>query len=139
MRRRPIRWMLLERRPQATFVTNVYVAGCAGAGGAADAGAGDGDHGKECAGGKRALRGCDGDERGRQGLMPQFMKAAIDAGLKTCFTSAQFMSNQSRQLFGTDGIRGVAGEFPLTEESTYLIGRALGHDLVRGIRRRRRR
>jgi phosphoglucosamine mutase len=41
------------------------------------------------------------------------------------------MSNQSRQLFGTDGIRGVAGEFPLTMESTYLIGRALGHDLMR--------
>jgi phosphoglucosamine mutase len=47
------------------------------------------------------------------------------------------MSNQSRQLFGTDGIRGVAGEFPLTEESTYLIGRALGHDLVRGRQRAR--
>jgi phosphoglucosamine mutase len=42
------------------------------------------------------------------------------------------MSDQGRQLFGTDGIRGVAGEFPLTEESTYLIGRALGHDLMRG-------
>ena len=41
------------------------------------------------------------------------------------------MTNQTRQLFGTDGIRGVAGEFPLTMESTYLIGRALGHDLVR--------
>lgn len=40
------------------------------------------------------------------------------------------MSDQ-RQLFGTDGIRGVAGEFPLTRESTYLIGRALGHDLAR--------
>jgi phosphoglucosamine mutase len=38
---------------------------------------------------------------------------------------------QQRQLFGTDGIRGVAGEFPLTTKSTYLIGRALGHDLVR--------
>src|ERR1700746_59702 len=37
---------------------------------------------------------------------------------------------QQRQLFGTDGIRGVAGEFPLTAQSTYLIGRALGHDLV---------
>jgi len=35
-------------------------------------------------------------------------------------------------LFGTDGIRGVAGEFPLTKESTYLIGRALGHELMRG-------
>ncbi|MHB8218502.1 MAG: phosphoglucosamine mutase [Candidatus Sulfotelmatobacter sp.] len=41
------------------------------------------------------------------------------------------MSNESRQLFGTDGIRGVAGAFPLTVESTYLIGRALGHDLIR--------
>jgi len=39
--------------------------------------------------------------------------------------------SQQRQLFGTDGIRGVAGEFPLTKESTYLIGRALGHDLMR--------
>jgi phosphoglucosamine mutase len=41
------------------------------------------------------------------------------------------MTSHSRQLFGTDGIRGVAGEFPLTAESTYLIGRALGHDLIR--------
>src|SRR6204780_1432893 len=41
------------------------------------------------------------------------------------------MNNQGRQLFGTDGIRGVAGDFPLTKESTYLIGRALGHDLIR--------
>ena len=40
---------------------------------------------------------------------------------------------QQRQLFGTDGIRGVAGEFPLTTTSTYLIGRALGHDLVRSV------
>jgi len=42
---------------------------------------------------------------------------------------------QQRQLFGTDGIRGVAGEFPLTKQSTYLIGRALGHDLVRTARK----
>jgi phosphoglucosamine mutase len=41
------------------------------------------------------------------------------------------MTSQTRQLFGTDGIRGVAGEFPLTQESTFLIGRALGHNLVR--------
>src|ERR1700686_1769711 len=41
------------------------------------------------------------------------------------------MTSQTRQLFGTDGIRGVAGEFPLTRESTFLIGRALGHDLVK--------
>src|SRR5579863_5670381 len=45
------------------------------------------------------------------------------------------MSQQTRQLFGTDGIRGVAGEFPLTRQSTYLIGRALGHDLMRNTRR----
>src|SRR6202158_1395043 len=38
---------------------------------------------------------------------------------------------QTRQLFGTDGIRGVAGEFPLTRDNVYWIGRALGHDLVR--------
>jgi phosphoglucosamine mutase len=41
------------------------------------------------------------------------------------------MTIQARQLFGTDGIRGVAGEFPLTQDSTYMIGRALGHDLKR--------
>jgi phosphoglucosamine mutase len=35
----------------------------------------------------------------------------------------------TRQLFGTDGIRGVAGDFPLTQESVFLIGRALGHNL----------
>ncbi len=39
------------------------------------------------------------------------------------------MSSSQRQLFGTDGIRGVAGEFPLTRESVFIIGRALGHDL----------
>jgi phosphoglucosamine mutase len=38
---------------------------------------------------------------------------------------------QTRQLFGTDGIRGVAEEFPLTRDSVYWIGRALGHDLMR--------
>src|SRR5271170_1521736 len=44
---------------------------------------------------------------------------------------------QTRQLFGTDGIRGVAGEFPLTRDSVYWIGRALGHNLVRGSARPR--
>ena len=39
--------------------------------------------------------------------------------------------SEQRQLFGTDGIRGIAGEYPLTKQSTYVIGRALGHDLVR--------
>ncbi|HTS37487.1 MAG TPA: phosphoglucosamine mutase [Candidatus Solibacter sp.] len=41
------------------------------------------------------------------------------------------MTQPARRLFGTDGIRGVAGEFPLSKQSTYLIGRALGHDLMR--------
>ncbi len=41
------------------------------------------------------------------------------------------MTSPTRQLFGTDGIRGVAGDFPLTRESVFLIGRALGHDLLR--------
>jgi phosphoglucosamine mutase len=41
------------------------------------------------------------------------------------------MTSEIRQLFGTDGIRGVAGEFPLTGESTFCIGRALGHNLLR--------
>jgi phosphoglucosamine mutase len=44
---------------------------------------------------------------------------------------------QTRQLFGTDGIRGVAGEFPLTSDSVYWIGRALGHDLMRANARAR--
>jgi phosphoglucosamine mutase len=44
---------------------------------------------------------------------------------------------QKRQLFGTDGIRGVAGEFPLTAESTFQIGRALGQDLARNSPRAR--
>jgi len=39
--------------------------------------------------------------------------------------------SSERKLFGTDGIRGVAGQFPLTAESTFVIGRALGHDLLR--------
>jgi phosphoglucosamine mutase len=39
------------------------------------------------------------------------------------------MAPQQRQLFGTDGIRGVAGEFPLSRESVFLIGVALGRDL----------
>ena len=32
-----------------------------------------------------------------------------------------------KQLFGTDGIRGVAGEYPLDQPTTYAVGLALGH------------
>ncbi len=35
-----------------------------------------------------------------------------------------------RQLFGTDGIRGVAGEYPLDRRTVYAIGRALGQRLA---------
>ena len=35
-----------------------------------------------------------------------------------------------RRLFGTDGIRGVAGEFPLDDATVRSIGRALGRRLV---------
>lgn len=34
-----------------------------------------------------------------------------------------------RKLFGTDGIRGVAGEYPLDKKTIFAIGLALGHTL----------
>jgi phosphoglucosamine mutase len=34
-----------------------------------------------------------------------------------------------RKLFGTDGIRGVAGQYPLDQATIYLIGSALAHHL----------
>lgn len=40
-----------------------------------------------------------------------------------------------RKLFGTDGIRGVAGEYPLDGKTVFAIGRALGHHLPPGPRR----
>lgn len=36
-----------------------------------------------------------------------------------------------KQLFGTDGIRGVAGEYPLDPATIYAFGLALGHDAAR--------
>ena len=39
------------------------------------------------------------------------------------------MSTHVRQLFGTDGIRGVAGEPPLDERTIFAVGQALGHRL----------
>ena len=35
-----------------------------------------------------------------------------------------------RKLFGTDGIRGIAGEYPLDRVTVYAIGRALGQRLA---------
>jgi phosphoglucosamine mutase len=34
-----------------------------------------------------------------------------------------------RKLFGTDGIRGVAGVYPLDKKTVHAVGRALGHHL----------
>lgn len=39
------------------------------------------------------------------------------------------MSNSGRRLFGTDGIRGIAGEAPLDPRTIYAAGLALGHSL----------
>ena len=40
-----------------------------------------------------------------------------------------------RKLFGTDGIRGVAGEYPLDHKTVYAAGRALGDHLPDGPKR----
>src|ERR1051326_2346156 len=40
-----------------------------------------------------------------------------------------------RKLFGTDGIRGVAGEYPLDRKTVHAVGRALGDHLPAGPRR----
>ena len=44
-------------------------------------------------------------------------------------SSAAALSSM-RQLFGTDGIRGVAGEYPLDRRTVFAIGRALGQRLA---------
>jgi len=40
------------------------------------------------------------------------------------------VSSMSKQLFGTDGIRGVPGEYPLDDLTLERIGAALGHYLA---------
>lgn len=40
-----------------------------------------------------------------------------------------------RKLFGTDGIRGVAGEYPLDRKTVHAVGRALGDHLPDGPKR----
>jgi len=44
--------------------------------------------------------------------------------------SATPQKNYKRELFGTDGIRGVAGKYPLDRATVYAIGRALGQRLA---------
>jgi phosphoglucosamine mutase len=46
-------------------------------------------------------------------------------------------ASSERQLFGTDGIRGVAGEYPLDEKTVFAIGRALGLHMSARTRRAR--
>jgi phosphoglucosamine mutase len=40
-----------------------------------------------------------------------------------------------RKLFGTDGIRGIAGEYPLDKRTVFAVGHALGDHLPAGPRR----
>ncbi len=42
-----------------------------------------------------------------------------------------------RKLFGTDGVRGVANEFPMTAEMALRLGRAIAHISKRGAHRHR--
>jgi phosphoglucosamine mutase len=46
------------------------------------------------------------------------------------------MVSEKPQLFGTDGVRGVAGEYPLDRTTVWRIGRALGSFLGRTVSRR---
>ncbi|MCA9542369.1 MAG: phosphoglucosamine mutase, partial [Myxococcales bacterium] len=43
--------------------------------------------------------------------------------------------NERRQLFGTDGVRGVANRHPMTAELALRLGRAIGYRLRRGLGR----
>src|SRR2546423_8744689 len=47
-------------------------------------------------------------------------------------------SGAAQRLFGTDGIRGEAGRFPLDENTVRLIGHSLVSDLAREIGRQPR-
>lgn len=47
------------------------------------------------------------------------------------------MTAGTRKLFGTDGIRGVAGEYPLDPATVYAVGLALGHSLKKNTVRAR--
>ncbi len=38
----------------------------------------------------------------------------------------------SKELFGTDGIRGIPGEYPLDDQTLHRVGRSLGIYLRRG-------
>jgi phosphoglucosamine mutase len=48
------------------------------------------------------------------------------ARLAFAFDSIEFLLRMPKQLFGTDGIRGLPGEFPLDDATLFRAGRALG-------------
>lgn len=43
-----------------------------------------------------------------------------------------------QKLFGTDGMRGLAGEFPLDEKTVYVVGRSLARQMREKLRRKPR-
>ncbi len=63
----------------------------------------------------------------RFALCPEGRSAAIGGG-----NAGRMLYNPAmqRRLFGTDGIRGKAGEFPLDDGTVYAIGRALARVLA---------
>ena len=44
-------------------------------------------------------------------------------------------TEEARRLFGTDGIRGVANQYPMTAEIALALGRAVAERFRRGGRR----
>jgi phosphoglucosamine mutase len=48
------------------------------------------------------------------------------ARLAFAFDLIEFLLRMAKQLFGTDGIRGIPGEFPLDDATLFRAGRALG-------------
>ena len=62
-------------------------------------------------------------------IKPDIVKSEIT---KTEIIKTKSMNKPGqRSLFGTDGIRGMAGHFPLDVRTTRLMGRALGHYLAK--------
>jgi phosphoglucosamine mutase len=48
----------------------------------------------------------------------------------TCFRAGGSSNSMAKQLFGTDGIRGIPGEYPLDDATIERVGFALGEHLV---------
>lgn len=72
----------------------------------------------------------------RQNTKPNTVKTETEIS-KSEITQPEIIQTKTmsktgqRSLFGTDGIRGMAGHFPLDARTTWLIGRALGHHLAK--------